>query len=201
MTNIIKYLKETYNPLSIIVYGSFQDGTNDEYSDFDCQIIVDNKIKKHDSTIINGIQLDCFIFTVKETIEEDEDIFLTVYDGKIILDTDGIAEALKQRVSKYVAANSVLPEEEKEFIVSWVKKTIRRAEKDDDEGSYRAFAFLWESLSEYFLLRNMFYFGSKKAVSFLKANDEKGYLLYHNAVTERTNKAISLWAEHVINYT
>jgi predicted nucleotidyltransferase len=61
MYKIIEYLKKEYNPLAIVVYGSYASGTNDEYSDFDCMIIVEEKSRKHDDSVINGIQLDCFI--------------------------------------------------------------------------------------------------------------------------------------------
>lgn len=197
MEKYIDYLKEKYHPLAIVTYGSFQCGTNDEYSDFDCMVIVQEKERSHDSAVIDGIPLDCFIFTKEEVLGEETDPFLTVYDGTIILDTDGIAAGLKERVRNYVALHSVIPDDEKEFIVSWIKKTMHRAEKNDDEGNYRALAFLWESITDYFLLRDMFYFGSKKAVAYLKENDSVGYRLYHEAITERTNAAINKWADHV----
>ena len=47
--------------------------------------------------------------------------------------------------------------------------------------------------------RDLFYFGSKKAVAYLKENDAEGYRLYHDAITDRTNAAIREWANHVIN--
>ena len=64
---------------------------------------------------------------------------------------------------------------------------MHRVEKNDDEGNYRALAFLWESITDYFLLRDLFYFGSKKAVAYLKESDAEGYRLYHDAITDRTN--------------
>ena len=63
---IIEYLKETYKPRAILIYGSFARGDNDEYSDFDCMVIVDAKTAKHDDSIIGGVQLDCFVFTADE---------------------------------------------------------------------------------------------------------------------------------------
>lgn len=198
MNEFINYLKEKYNPLAIVTYGSFQNGTNDTYSDFDCTIIVEEKVCTHDDTIIDGIPLDCFIFTRAEVLSEDIDPFITVYDGNIVLDTDEIAADLKVRVRNYVTNHSVIPNDEKEFIISWIRKAVHRMEKNDDEGNFRALAFLWESITDYFLLRDMFYFGSKKAVTYLKENDAEGYQLYHNAITIRSNETIREWAEHVI---
>ena len=143
--------------------------------------------------------MDCFIFTKDEVISENPDTFLTVYDGNIVMDTDEIAAELKTRVRKYVEEHSVISYDEKKFIISWIKKTMHRVEKNDDEGNYRALAFLWESITDYFLLRDLFYFGSKKAVAYLKESDAEGYRLYHDAITDRTNAVIREWANHVIN--
>lgn len=198
MQTIINYLIDKYRPLAIVTYGSFCFGMNDAYSDFDCMIIVDQKCSSHDDTVIDGIPLDCFIFTKAEVLGEDLDTFLTVYDGNVVLDTDEIAANLKTRVRNYVAEHSIIPDDEKKFIISWIRKTMRRVEKNDDEGNFRALAFLWESITDYFLLRDLFYFGSKNAVAYLKENDTVGYQLFHNAITERTNIAIGEWANHVI---
>lgn len=197
MDRIIQYLQEKYHPRALIVYGSYVRGDQDEFSDFDCMIIVDTKEKNHDDSIIDGIQLDCFIFTAGEVAADDVDPFLTVYDGQIIFD-DGIGADLKERVRKYVAEHTVIEESEKEFIASWVQKTIRRMQKNDDEGNYRAIAFLFESLTDYCFLRDIFYFGSKKTISLLKETDSHGYDLFHAAITQKTNECIQAWAEHVV---
>lgn len=194
---MIGYLKKEYRPLAIVFYGSYLSGTDDEYSDFDCMVIVSEKNRKHDDTFICGVQLDCFIYTVRDVQNEDTDLFLAVYDGEIILDTDNIAAELQEKVRRYVDEHSTVDDEEKKFIVSWIKKTMHRAEKNDDEGSFRALAFLWESLADYCILRDLYYFGSKKTVSYLKEKDCKGYMLYRRAITERTNSAIAAWAEYV----
>lgn len=198
MEQILEYLKNTYKPLSILVYGSFADGTNDETSDFDCMLIVSEKVKNHDDAIINGIQLDCFIFTENELQSEKIDTFLTAYNSRIVAD-NGIGTELKRRVHDYVEKNSNTPKEEKDFLISWIQKTLLRIAKNDDEGSMRAVSFLAESLADYFTLRDMFYFGSKKAIRFLKKEDTKGYTLFHNAVMSRSNEAIIKWADYIIN--
>lgn len=197
MDDILCYLQQTYRPLAILLYGSFQCGTNDEYSDFDCMLVVPEKDRNHDDSVIAGVQLDCFLFTPEEVETGDPDTFLTAYDAVIHTDTDGIAAALQARVRAYAAAHADVGAEERQFIASWIRKTMRRARKGDDEGNYRAVAFLWESLTDYYFLRSMFYFGSKKAIAWLQANDPAGYALFHAAITERTMPAIAAWAEHV----
>ena len=58
MESIITYLKQKYQPLGIIVYGSFADGSNNANSDFDAVLITKSGEKGHDNSLINGIELD-----------------------------------------------------------------------------------------------------------------------------------------------
>ena len=193
----VEYLLNTYHPRALLVYGSYLHGDQDEYSDFDCMVIVDEKTKNHDDTVIEGVQLDCFIFTADETAAEDPDTFLTAYDAEIVMD-DGVGEQLQKRVRQYVREHEKVEDSEKEFIISWIRKTMRRMQKGDDEGNYRAVAFLWESLTDYCLLRDQFYFGSKTTIQALQKNDREGYELFHRAITMKTNESILAWAKYVI---
>ena len=58
---IVGYLKKTYQPDAVIVYGSFADGSANLNSDFDALIIA-GKEKAHDSSIVDGVVLDVFVY-------------------------------------------------------------------------------------------------------------------------------------------
>ena len=89
---IIDYLKKTYQPESIIVYGSFADGSANLNSDFDTLIIA-GKEKLHDSSFVDGVVLDVFIYPPDQFLSEyDPAEFAQVWDGKIILDKNGMGE-------------------------------------------------------------------------------------------------------------
>ena len=194
---VLAYLNETYHPRAVFLYGSFQRGDQDEYSDFDCTLIVDEKPRKHDNTVICGVPLDCFLFTAEEAEAEDPDTFLPVYDALLVQD-DGVGKRLQSHVRDYVHAHERIDDEEKAFIRAWIRKTLKRAEKGDDEGNFRAVAFLWESLTDYCFLRDRFYFGSKQTIADLERLDPDGYKLFHRAITEKSLEAIAAWAVHVI---
>ena len=66
---IIDYLKKTYQPESIIVYGSFADGSANLNSDFDTLIIA-GKEKLHDSSFVDGVVLDVFIYPPDQFLSE-----------------------------------------------------------------------------------------------------------------------------------
>ena len=103
---LVAYLKDTYQPDAIIAYGSFADGSANKNSDFDALVIADN-VRKHDSSVIDGIVLDVFIYPLETFQSEfDPEEFVQVWDGKIILDTEGIAARLKKRVLDYMRSIS-----------------------------------------------------------------------------------------------
>ncbi len=197
-SSIIRYLEEKYAPAAILVYGSYADGTEDTYSDFDCMLIVDEKTSETDNAVIGGVTLDCRIFTVFDTFSDDLDPFLPVYDAVILKDRMGTARALKERVRNFVEETRVCPVEEKKQIVLWSAKLLKRMGKKDEEGNYRAVELLSQSLGDYFRLRDMFFPGSRKAIRWLRENDGEGFELYRTALLMRTNSSIEDWVRHSV---
>lgn len=195
---IIQYLEKTYRPTTIFIYGSYKDGSSDRTSDFDCLIIVDKKDKSHDNSIINGVLLDCFIYTKEEIHNKNIELFLPLYDALIIKD-NGLGKNLKNKVRKSLDAISETSEEEKIFLKNWIKKCIQRIQKEDDEGNFRAIYLLANSLEIYFQLRNMPYLGPKKSIYFLKKEDTEAYEFFSNALKSKNNEDIILWANFLIN--
>ena len=47
MQDILTYLAAEYDPLAIIVYGSFADGTQNLFSDFDALLITEGGARRH----------------------------------------------------------------------------------------------------------------------------------------------------------
>ena len=62
LEKIIEYIKQKYNPLSIILYGSYANGTNNLNSDFDALVISYDHEQFHDTSFVNDIQLDVFVY-------------------------------------------------------------------------------------------------------------------------------------------
>lgn len=65
LEQILQYIQEAYAPLSIILYGSYADGTNNLNSDFDALVITSEHELFHDTSIVNGIPLDVFVYPQK----------------------------------------------------------------------------------------------------------------------------------------
>lgn len=108
---IVGYLKKTYQPDAVIVYGSFADGSANLNSDFDALIIA-GKEKTHDSSIVDGVVLDVFVYPAETfSADYDPEEFVQVWDGKIVLDEHGIAGQLKAKA---------LREFDRESLSAWI---------------------------------------------------------------------------------
>lgn len=90
-------------------------------------------------------------------------------------------------------------DEDKEFLIQYINKNIRRKSKEDLEGNYRLISLLWESLEDYCLLRDKFYFSGKKIVRYIKEEDKIGYEFLSKALINRTNELIISWLNYIIN--
>lgn len=136
---IVGYLKKTYQPDAVIVYGSFADGSANLNSDFDALIIA-GKEKAHDSSIVDGVVPDVFVYPAETfSADYDPEEFVQVLDGKIVLDEHGIAGQLKVKVLDYIEHLPKKTVTEIAQEVEWPKKTLRLMEKSDAE-AFRLYA-------------------------------------------------------------
>ncbi len=182
MDKIIDYLKEKYNPSAIVAYGSFVDGSNNSESDFDAFIVMDNPKSNHDSAIVDGIQLDVFIYGNDkfegEIYPED---FVVLYDCNIILDKLGVAKKLALNVQEYIDSYKSSFDKDT-FGVQWCRKMLRRAKRGDSEGLFRWHWVLTDSLEIYCNLTDRFYFGPKKTLILLEKNEDDAFSVYEKAL-------------------
>lgn len=165
---IVGYLKKTYQPDAVIVYGSFADGSANLNSDFDALIIA-GKEKAHDSSIVDGVVLDVFVYPAETfSADYDPEEFVQVWDGKIVLDEHGIAGQLKAKVLDYIEHLPKKTVTEVAQEVEWCKKMLLRTMREDVEGYYRWHWVLCDSLEIYFDIKGLHYYGPKKALRLWK---------------------------------
>ena len=98
MEQMIEYIKQKYNPLSIILYGSYANGTNNLSSDFDALVISYDHEYYHDTSFVNGTQMDVFVYPASH-FDGDFDCndFIQIFDGKIITDSGERGKYSKRR--------------------------------------------------------------------------------------------------------
>ena len=194
MESIIKYLTAKYSPVGIIVYGSFSNGTNNSHSDFDALLIVSDGAAIHDTETVNGVELDVFVYprTVFDG-EFDASEYVQVWDGKILLDSDGTAALLKKTVCDYIRD---LPKKTDSAIresIVWCEKMLHRAARGDTEGCFRWHWLLVDSLEIYCDICGMHYFGPKKSLSSMKDRDPQSAELYGEALAALDYTALQRW--------
>ena len=126
MEEIIEYIKQNYNPISIILYGSYADGTNNLNSDFDSLVISYDHEQFHDTSFVNGIQLDVFVYPVSYFEGEfDCDDFVQIFDGKIIVDSNERGKALQMKVISHIQNRPQKSKAEIDAIsLFWTEKDI-----------------------------------------------------------------------------
>ena len=191
---VIRYLTETYRPLGIILYGSFADGSANENSDFDALVITEDVKKKHDASVIGNTVLDVFLYPPETFQKEyDPEEFLQVFDGKIVLDRDGTAEKLKQRVLDHIAQTPKKTEEEIRQAISWCEKMVSRTLREDAEGFFRWHWVLYDSLEIYCDIKGLFYHGPKKALRQMEKSDPEAFRIYSRALMELDRAALVEW--------
>ena len=198
MHDILSYLAAAYDPIAIIVYGSFADGTSNLFSDFDALLVTVDGERRHDDRFVDFTQLDVFVHPLSDFQGEyDPAEYARIYGGQILLDRDGVAAALLERVTQWVDSRAKKTQEELDFNVSWCEKMLRRAERTDAEGCFRRHWLLVESLEIYTELRGWPYLGPKKALAQLEKKDRAVFALYEKALTQNEYASLAAWVEHI----
>ena len=109
-------------------------------------LIIAGKEKAHDSSIVDGVVLDVFVYPTETfSADYDPEEFVQVWDGKTVLDEHGIAGQLKAKVLDYIENLPKKTVTEAAQEVEWCEKTLRLMEKSDAE----AFGLYAKALREF----------------------------------------------------
>ena len=194
---IIRYLKETYSPDAIIIYGSFADGSANEHSDFDALVMADRD-KLHDSSVIDGTILDVFVYpsnTFRSVYNPEE--FVQVADGKIVLDKNGAARRLQKQVLSTIEHTQKKTANEIRQEISWCEKMVLRTMRHDAEGYYRWHWVLTDSLEIYCDIQGFRYLGPKKTLRLMEHADKEAFRIYAGALRHFEREHLSEWISYL----
>lgn len=200
MEQIINYILKKYNPLSIILYGSYANGTNNLNSDFDALVVSSVHEEFHDTSFVNGIQLDVFVYPLSY-FEQDYDClnFIQIFDGKIILDNDGIGSTLKAKIQTYLRDRPSKTKMEIQASVDWCIKMFQRAKRGDCEGMFRWHWVLIDSLEIFCDIMQQPYFGPKKTLKWMEETHPIAFTYYETALQDFNMKALEEWIIYLKN--
>ena len=200
MEEIIKYIKQNYAPETIIVYGSYASGTNNENSDFDALVISETHEAFHDTSFVNNVQLDVFVYP-NAAIQQIEDYaqFIQIFDGNIILDTNGVGQKLQQSVLEYINTLPAKTVDEIKDEIEWCKKMFMRTKRTDAEGLFRWHWLLVDTLEIFCDAVHHPYFGPKKSLIWMKQHQPEAYSCYEKALRCFDEKTTQQWIRYLEN--
>ena len=194
MEQIVEYIKQKYNPISIILYGSYANGTNNLNSDFDSLVISYDHEQYHDTSFVNGIQLDVFVYPASY-FDGDYDCndFIQIFDGKIIADIEDKGKALQAEVVSYLQNRPLKSKAEIEASVDWCIKMLARVKRCDTEGMFRWHWVLIDSLEIFCDMNQHPYFGPKKALKWMEENHPTAFTHYEKALHDFSMESLENW--------
>ena len=200
MEEIIEYINKKYSPLSVILYGSYANGTNGLNSDFDALVISNDFEQFHDTSFVNGIQLDVFVYPAAY-FEGNYDCsdFIQIFDGKIISDSDGRGKALQTNVLSYLQNRPQKSKAEIDASVDWCNKMLARVKRCDAEGMFRWHWVLIDSLEIYCDVMHHSYLGPKKSLKWMKENNPKAFDYYQKALVDFSVETLENWIRYIEN--
>lgn len=197
MENIIQYLIQKYDPESIIVYGSYADGSHNLGSDFDALLISPHADQSRDVSFVDGIQLDVFVYPADADLRCDE--LPQLYDCRIVLDKYGKAARLCEEVRSHIDGFPGKSAEEIEVNIAWCEKMLLRTSRGDAEGYFRWHWVLCDSLEFYCDARHKFYFGPKKTLRRMEREDPAAFAVYRDALACFDRAKLESWIKFLRN--
>lgn len=194
MEQIIKYIQQKYNPLAIILYGSYADGTNNLNSDFDALVISSEHEKFHDTSFVNKVQLDVLVYPSSYFEQEYDCIdFLQIFDGKIIVDSADIGKTLKANVLTYLQKRPTKTNAEIQANIDWCVKMFERVKRCDCEGMFRWHWVLIDSLEIFCDIMQQPYWGPKKALKWMAETHPEAFAYYKKSLQSFSIDSLEDW--------
>lgn len=198
LEQILAYIRQTYSPSSIILYGSYADGTNNLNSDFDALVISYDHGQFHDTSVIDGVPLDVFVYPVScfDGAFDCGD-FIQIFDGMVILDRDGRGKALQKSVRSYLQTLPQKSKEELDASIAWCVKMLARAKRNDAEGLYRWHWVLTDSLEIFCDVMRHPYFGPKKSLKWMERQHPAAFSIYKKALEDFSLESLDVWIAYI----
>ncbi|MBQ3112635.1 MAG: nucleotidyltransferase domain-containing protein [Firmicutes bacterium] len=198
MEEIINYLNQKYQPLSLILYGSYANGTNNAGSDFDVLVIAADAEKQRDTAIVAGVQLDAFIYPAAYfAADYDCSDFPQLLDSRIISDTDDIGKTLRDNVLAYLHSRPAKSAAELRVDIDWCTKMCRRTERHDAEALFRHHWLLVDSLEIFCDILQQPYLGPKKSLRWMEENHPEAYARYEKALRDFSTDSLESWVAYL----
>lgn len=200
MEKMIEYIMQRYDPLSIIVYGSYANGTNNQGSDFDALVISRSHECFHDTDFVGEVQLDVFVYPAAYFEKEyDCSDFIQLFDGKIVADSEGVGKVLQNRVLSHLQNRPCKTDQEIRSSIAWCVKMLERTKRNDAEGLFRWHWVLVDSLEIFCDAVRHPYLGPKKSLNWMRQTHPTAFACYEKALKEFSEESLFAWVSYLKN--
>ena len=186
-----------WQPVALLVYGSFADGSQDEHSDLDALVITDKPAPLRDQGELFGRRLDLWFLTPDAVAGIDPGDWPQLYHAVPVYDPDGIGMKLIADVRSAIDAQPLPSSSQNADSLDWLDRMLARAAQPTPEGRYRLLWLLTDSLEIWCDLSGKRCFGPKKSMALFRETDPKGFTLYESALQETTTETASAWISHL----
>ena len=198
LEQIIKYIQNKYNPLSVILYGSYANGTNNLNSDFDALVISADHEQCHDTSFVSGTALDVFVYPASffdgDYNRED---FIQIFDGRILSDSNDIGKNLQSNVQLFIQNRPHKTNAEIQANIDWCVKMLDRAKRQDAEGMFRWHWVLIDSLEIFCDIMQYPYWGPKKSLNWMAENYPSAFACYQKALQDFSMDSLEAWILYI----
>lgn len=187
INSVVIGLHATYNPKVIILHGSYGRGEHTETSDIDIVCFCDDIPNHRYSYMSQDKYVDVHLFPVSFLDNlHDESFYFD--DGIVVYDTNNMGRDYLVKIQQFIATNNQnISTSEKHHIGMWVTKMLDRSQVDGVHGAYRRIWLQRELLKIYFEMRDLWYFGPKRALIYLDQNDQRVYKMFDEAYRDPSN--------------
>lgn len=178
---VIAEVCRTHKFHTLVLYGSHARGEGGRGSDFDLLAIRKGGKPLRDARYWRGTYLDIFVYPESKVKARD---FMQVRGGRVLMENDAkfgtkLLAAIERRYAKGPPA---LPADQRQVEIVWTQKTLERARRGDVEGNFRRVWLLSALLQNYFALRQLWYEGPKRSLSWLEVHDPQTAKLFAAAL-------------------
>ena len=149
---------------------------------------------------MDGIQLDVFVYPASYFDGNyDCNDFIQIFDGKIIVDSDGRGKALQANVLSYLQNRPKKSKSEIDASVDWCIKMLARVKRCDAEGMFRWHWVLNDSLEIFCDIMHHPYWGPKKSLKWMEENHPTAFSCYQMALADFSMDSLENWIAYIKN--
>lgn len=155
-----------------ILYGSWARGDATAESDVDILCVREAGPPVRAARMQGAVYLDGFVYPESSLERLDPDL-LRILGGRVVKERDGFGTRLLERLKEqYDRGPEPMSEDERAAIRVWSRKMVERIRGQHGiEADYRRTQLVFESLEDYFRLRNSWYNGPKASFQWLRQHD------------------------------